>query len=191
MRNTCFLIVDDSELVLGMVRKVIEMKFGPKRIIDVSNIQDAVDALTQDNIDMVVCSWNMPQSGGQQLLDEMKKDDRWRHIPFIMMTSDSHPGHIIDAVQRGITNYIIKPFTSDELEDKIKRSWQTINKRRAERFNVLSEHRALLKVNGIVTHAAIVNISKTGILIRMEYLPGLNLFEVYKLFLSPESVSSQ
>ena len=183
MRNVHFLTVDDSPIVLSRVRGAIEAKIGAKQIVEASNGKDALEALRHNNIDMIISDWNMPHMNGEELLYEVRNSERWKNIPFIMMSSNSKRDFLITAIQNGVTNYIVKPFTPAELEDKIRRSWNCTARRRAERFFLSCEHRLVIRLESRVIPAKVINISRTGILVSLEYVPDLQLFKQYKLIL--------
>ncbi len=61
----------------------------------------------------------MPNMNGLELLQEMKADDGLKHIPVLMVTAESKKENIMQAVQAGVSNYIVKPFNSQTLEEKL------------------------------------------------------------------------
>jgi len=105
------------------MRKVI------KAAADVLNLeteeaQDGVEALEvlSDNyldIDLILLDWNMPGKTGFEVLEEIKSNVRYRDIPIMMVTTEGHKTSIVAAVRAGADNYLVKPFTVDELESKI------------------------------------------------------------------------
>ena len=113
------LIVDDS----SVMRKVI------KAAADVLDLEteeanDGIEALeilseNHKDIDLVLLDWNMPQKNGFEVLQEIKKTDNYKGIPVMMVTTEGHKSSIVAAVRAGADNYLVKPFTVDELESKI------------------------------------------------------------------------
>jgi two-component system chemotaxis response regulator CheY len=61
----------------------------------------------------------MPNMTGFQLLAEIKKDEKLKHIPVLMVTAEARKEDIILAAQQGAAGYIVKPFTKATLEDKV------------------------------------------------------------------------
>ncbi|MCL2694378.1 MAG: response regulator [Oscillospiraceae bacterium] len=113
------LTVDDS----SAIRKIIKAAADVLRI-DTAEACDGVEALKvlseqYGQIDLVLLDWNMPEKNGYEVLTEMKADDRYSHIPVMMVTTEGQQSSIIAAVQAGAANYLTKPFTIDELEAKI------------------------------------------------------------------------
>jgi two-component system chemotaxis response regulator CheY len=67
----------------------------------------------------VVSDINMPNMNGFQLLAEIKKDDKLKHLPVLMVTAEARKEDIVLAAQQGAAGYIVKPFTKATLEDKV------------------------------------------------------------------------
>jgi len=113
------LIVDDS----SVMRKVI------KAAADVLDLEtdeaqdgfEALEILEKDyrDIDLVLLDWNMPDMSGYDVLVTIKTDERFKSIPVMMVTTEGHKTSIVAAVRAGANNYLVKPFTVDELESKI------------------------------------------------------------------------
>jgi len=113
------LIVDDS----SVMRKVIK---AAADVLDLETVeaQDGVEALEiltagYREIDLVLLDWNMPQMTGFELLQLIKNADNFKDIPVMMVTTEGHKSSIVAAVRAGADNYLVKPFTVDELESKI------------------------------------------------------------------------
>jgi len=113
------LIVDDS----SVMRKVIK---AAADVLDLETMeaQDGIEALEKlsadyENIDLVLLDWNMPGKTGFEVLEEIKSTDIYQGIPVMMVTTEGHKTSIVAAVRAGADNYLVKPFTVDELESKI------------------------------------------------------------------------
>ena len=79
----------------------------------------ALQKLRNSNFDFVVSDINMPNMNGFQLLMEIKKDEKLKHIPVLMVTAEARKEDIVMAAQQGAAGYIVKPFTKATLEDKV------------------------------------------------------------------------
>jgi len=113
------LIVDDS----SVMRKVIK---AAADVLDLETVeaQDGVEALEKlsaghRDIDLVLLDWNMPHMTGFEVLQEIKSNKDFKEIPVMMVTTEGHKTSIVAAVRAGADNYLVKPFTVDELESKI------------------------------------------------------------------------
>ena len=121
--NPRILIVDDFETVRLFLRNALNQ-------IGIENIEEAGDGkealqLLRDNVkqnktfDMVFCDWNMPEMTGIELLQEIRKTNELRALPFVMVTAESETSSVENALKAGTTDYITKPFTVDGLREKI------------------------------------------------------------------------
>jgi two-component system chemotaxis response regulator CheY len=61
----------------------------------------------------------MPVMTGLDLLKAMRASDDLKDIPFLMVTAEAKKKNIIEAMQAGVTNYIVKPFTEEVLSKKL------------------------------------------------------------------------
>ena len=113
------LVIDDSR-AMRMTIKVILKRLGFKNIIEAEDGRQGLDVLKTVDIDLILCDWMMPVMTGLEMLKELQKDDVLSAIPFVIVTAVGNKESIIEAVQAGVSNYIVKPFAPDTLEGKIK-----------------------------------------------------------------------
>jgi two-component system chemotaxis response regulator CheY len=113
-----FLVVDDFSTMRRIVRNLLkEIGF-----TDADEAEDGVVALQKlrnGSFDFVVTDINMPNMNGFQLLAEIKKDERLKVIPVLMVTAEARKEDIVLAAQQGAAGYIVKPFTKATLEEKV------------------------------------------------------------------------
>ena len=113
-----FLIVDDFSTMRRIVRNLLK----ESGYADADEAEDGVAALHKlrnSKFDFVVSDINMPNMNGFQLLGEIKKDDKLKHLPVLMVTAEARKEEIVAAAQGGAAGYIVKPFTKATLEDKV------------------------------------------------------------------------
>jgi len=113
-----FLVVDDFSTMRRIVRNLLK-EIG---YADADEAEDGVAALHKlrnSKFDFVVSDINMPNMNGFQLLAEIKKDDKLKHLPVLMVTAEARKEDIVLAAQQGAAGYIVKPFTKATLEDKV------------------------------------------------------------------------
>jgi two-component system chemotaxis response regulator CheY len=70
-------------------------------------------------IGLVISDWNMPNTTGLDLLKRVRADGRYGRTPFVLVTAEAEKHQIVEAVKAGVSNYVIKPFTTDGLKDKL------------------------------------------------------------------------
>ena len=113
-----FLIVDDFSTMRRIVRNLLK----ESGFADADEAEDGVAALNKlrnGKFDFVVTDINMPNMNGFQLLGEIKKDDKLKHLPVLMVTAEARKEDIVMAAQNGAAGYIVKPFTKATLEEKV------------------------------------------------------------------------
>jgi len=118
-KNMCILVVDDLTSMRGHVRSVLK-SMGFHRIVEAANGVEALRTLNTDPVDFIISDWNMPLMSGLDLLKCVRGDDKHKDIPFLMLTGQSERKEILLAVAAKVNNYLVKPFTSLALEQKIK-----------------------------------------------------------------------
>ena len=113
-----FLIVDDFSTMRRIVRNLLK-ESGYAEADEAEDGVAALQKLRNSNFDFVVSDINMPNMNGFQLLAEIKKDEKLKHIPVLMVTAEARKEDIVMAAQQGAAGYIVKPFTKATLEDKV------------------------------------------------------------------------
>jgi two-component system chemotaxis response regulator CheY len=113
-----FLVVDDFSTMRRIVRNLLK-ESGYTEADEAEDGVAALQKLRNSNFDFVVSDINMPNMNGFQLLMEIKKDEKLKHIPVLMVTAEARKEDIVMAAQQGAAGYIVKPFTKATLEDKV------------------------------------------------------------------------
>lgn len=113
------LSVDDVMLIRKITGRVVEALGG--ELLEASNGLEALLALEKagGNIDLIILDWNMPKMDGFEFLKKIKGQEKYSHIPVMMATTEAEKEKIVKAIQAGAKNYLIKPFTDQELTRKI------------------------------------------------------------------------
>ena len=112
------LIVDDSSAVRGVVRKLLT-QLGYRRIEEASYGAAALAKIGENHFDLVISDWNMEPMNGQELLKQVRGNEKYEYLPFIMMTADVAIEKIIQAKQDRVSCFINKPFCAAGLQAKI------------------------------------------------------------------------
>ena len=81
----------------------------------------AWDVLENQSIDLIISDWNMPKMTGLELLKKVRADSRYAGKPFLMVTAEAQKQNVIEAVQAGVSNYVVKPFTAEAISDKLEK----------------------------------------------------------------------
>jgi two-component system chemotaxis response regulator CheY len=125
------LVVDDSKTMLRIITNSLIRVGIPKENIDTAlDGIEAWDLLQNPHLDLTVgeevqydiimTDWNMPNRNGLELVQLIRKADQYNDIPIIMITTEGGKTSVIQALKAGVNNYIIKPFTPQVLQEKLK-----------------------------------------------------------------------
>lgn len=112
------LIVDDFSTMRRIVRNVLK-QIGFANMVEADNGKSALKILKKENIDLILCDWNMPEMPGIDLLKAIRSDAELKNIPFVMVTAEAQKDNIIEAVKAGVNSYIVKPFTAETVSEKL------------------------------------------------------------------------
>ncbi|BBN80954.1 hypothetical protein PA25_09390 [Pseudoalteromonas sp. A25] len=181
MQDVSFLVVDDCQLVRNLVRNTIENRLGSDNVYVAVDGKEALELLNTRKIDIIIADWQMPKMDGDELLRKVRQSAKLKAMPFIMMSSLGDKEHVLSAIQNGVSQYVMKPFTAEKLEDAIHKSWNSANRRGAVRLSSLPEHRVRIQTSNRKIAGTVKNISHTGMLIELTYSRELHLFNNYSI----------
>lgn len=122
-----FLIVDDFSTMRRIVRGLLK-EIGYNNAEEAEDGAVALQMLQNSHFDFVVSDINMPNMNGFELLSAIKKDDKLKHLPVLMVTAEARKEDIVRAAQDGAAGYIVKPFTKATLEEKVLKILQKLGK---------------------------------------------------------------
>jgi len=114
------LIVDDSESIREVVGLALK-DAGYNVIIGVDGQEGLKLLLENDNINLIISDMIMPVMDGITFLQEVRKLDRYKYLPMLMLTTESQEAKKIEAKKLGATGWIIKPFVKEKLLAVIKK----------------------------------------------------------------------
>jgi two-component system chemotaxis response regulator CheY len=114
------LVVDDMSTMRKVVMKAC-------RELGFTNISEAPDGVAAwelianaaNPFGLVISDWNMPNCSGLDLLKRLRKDSRVGATPFVMVTAETEKSQIAEAIAAGVSQYILKPFKTDTLREKL------------------------------------------------------------------------
>ncbi|MDO8368847.1 MAG: ATP-binding protein [Saprospiraceae bacterium] len=127
-RETTILVVEDNP----DLRQYLQFLLSDYHVLTAENGQDALDCLLQTAAcQLIISDLMMPVMDGFQLLEKLKSDDRWRHLPVIMLTAKVNVGAKLNALRIGVDDYLTKPFEEEELKARIKNLLRNYQERMA------------------------------------------------------------
>jgi two-component system chemotaxis response regulator CheY len=112
-----FLIIDDS----ATMRRIVVNSLQRIGVTDVVEASDGREALNKfdSSVGFIITDWNMPNMAGVDFARAIRARDDGKTVPILMMTTRSLREDIITALESGVNNYVVKPFTPQVLKEKI------------------------------------------------------------------------
>lgn len=111
------LVVDDSATMRRILVNSLQ-RIGYSECVEASDGREAVEKF-DSSIQFVITDWNMPNMSGLDLARALRGHPEGKAVPILMVTTRSVKEDIIAAIQAGVNNYIVKPFTPQVLKEKI------------------------------------------------------------------------
>jgi two-component system chemotaxis response regulator CheY len=116
--NMKILVVDDMSTMRRIVKNILK-QLGFSNMEEAENGQEALQKLRTEPFGFVVSDWNMPVMPGIEMLRAIRADEKLKHIPVLMVTAEAQKENLIEAIQAGVNNYVVKPFTAETMQEKI------------------------------------------------------------------------
>lgn len=119
-KNMKILMVDDFATMRKVIKNLLKQT-GYNNIVEAEDGVDALKVLKSGKVDFIISDWNMPNMTGLELLKAVRADKDLTGLPFLMVTAEGLQENVVAAVKAGVSNYIVKPFTAEVLNEKIEK----------------------------------------------------------------------
>lgn len=114
------LIVDDSAAIRKILQRVLvqaDVMLG--KVFEASDGQEALQRLATDSVGLILSDINMPNMDGIEFLAKLRAEDAWKSVPVIMITTEGSQNKVLQALQLGANGYVRKPFTAEQIKEKL------------------------------------------------------------------------
>jgi len=114
------LIVDDSAAIRKILQRVLRQTEIPiGNIYEAGDGVEALATLQAQSIGLVLSDINMPNMDGLELLSKVRAEQAWQRLPVLMVSTEGTQAKVLEAVERGASGYVRKPFTADQIKEKL------------------------------------------------------------------------
>jgi two-component system chemotaxis response regulator CheY len=114
------LIVDDSAAIRKILQRVLRQTDIPiGDVLEAGDGVEALKALDNRHVHLILSDINMPNMDGLELLTKLKANEKWKSVPIVMVTTEGGQAKVIEAVQLGAAGYVRKPFTAEQIKEKL------------------------------------------------------------------------
>ena len=112
------LIVDDSLPMRGVLKKTFRAAgYGGSSFLEAKDGKQALETLRENWVDIVITDFNMPVMDGLTMIQEMKKDNLFKDIPVVVVSTEGSQEKISQFLEQGASGYVTKPFTPEQIRD--------------------------------------------------------------------------
>jgi two-component system chemotaxis response regulator CheY len=112
------LVVDDSSTMRRILRATLN-RVGYMDITEAGNGVEAFAKASEQTFDCVLTDWNMPEMDGLELTVRLRQKPEYKNVPIVMVTTEGGKQDVLEALTKGTTSYIVKPFTPEILKQKM------------------------------------------------------------------------
>ena len=113
-----FLVVDDFSTMRRIIKNFLN-DLGYHNVQEADDGLSALPMLKTGNFDFLITDWNMPGMPGLDLLKAVRADPKIGQMPVLLLTAEAKREQIVEAAAAGVNGYVVKPFTSQTLRDKL------------------------------------------------------------------------
>jgi len=114
------LVVDDSAAIRKILQRVLRQTgMAINAIHEAGNGEEALALLKEHKVNLILSDINMPKMDGLQLLASLKASGDWAQVPVVMITTEGGETKVAEAVRLGAAGYVRKPFTADQIKEKL------------------------------------------------------------------------
>ncbi|HJE67169.1 response regulator [Pseudomonas oryzihabitans] len=122
------LVVDDAPFIRDLIKKGLRNLFPGLTVDEAADGRRAQTMLGKQRFDLILCDWEMPGMTGLELLSWFRAQPDHKGVPFIMVTSRGDKENVVQAIQAGVSDYMGKPFSNEQLAAKVKKALQRTGK---------------------------------------------------------------
>lgn len=112
------LVVDDFATMRRIIKNILE-QLGYANVDEAEDGAQAFEKLQAGGVEFVITDWNMPVMDGFGLLKKIREHPDLKGLPVLFVTAEAEKEKVVTAIQAGVNNYIVKPFTAEVLKEKM------------------------------------------------------------------------
>ncbi|MCC9632044.1 response regulator [Blastopirellula sp. JC732] len=116
--STRVLVADDSSTMRKIILRSLQA-VGVPTATEAADGDEALKIFKPGDFDLVLTDWNMPGKNGLEVVQEIRKIDK--DVKIMMVTTEAEKSRVLEAIQAGVSDYLVKPFTADTLREKLEK----------------------------------------------------------------------
>jgi two-component system chemotaxis response regulator CheY len=116
--STRVLVADDSSTMRKIILRSLQA-VGVPSAVEAADGDEAIALFNPGDFDLVLTDWNMPGKNGLEVIQAIRQKDP--KVPIIMVTTEAEKSRVLEAIQAGVSDYLVKPFTAEMLREKLEK----------------------------------------------------------------------
>lgn len=112
------LVADDSSTMRKIILRSLNA-VGVPGAVEAADGEEAINLFKPGEFDLVLTDWNMPRKNGLEVIKEIREQDG--DVTIMMVTTEAEKSRVLEAIQAGVSDYLVKPFTADMLREKLEK----------------------------------------------------------------------
>ncbi|NOT24524.1 MAG: response regulator [Acidobacteria bacterium] len=112
------LIVDDSSTMRRIIANTLK-KLGYDDVVEAGDGTEGLQKVAQGKPGLILTDWNMPKMDGREFVKTLRTQSGMEAVPVLMVTTHAERTDVVLALQAGVNDYVVKPFTPETLKEKI------------------------------------------------------------------------
>ena len=114
------LIVDDSAAIRKILQRVLRQAEIPVgNVLEAGDGKEALETLKTQSVGLILSDINMPNMDGIEFLRNLKASESWKELPVVMVSTEGSQAKVLEAVGLGAAGYVRKPFTAEQIKEKL------------------------------------------------------------------------
>ena len=120
MKPVSVLIVDDSSVMRKIVgRSLRQAGLDVGQVLEASNGSEALSLARENSLDLILSDINMPLMDGLEFVRQLRGIESAQQTPVVMITTEAGEAHVVQALSLGASGYIRKPFTPEQIKERV------------------------------------------------------------------------
>jgi two-component system chemotaxis response regulator CheY len=116
------LVIDDAIVMRNIHKNTLkEFGFTDENIFEAVDGAQALNVAVEQNIDLFLVDWNIPKLDGLEFVKSIRALPKYSKTPIIMITAEAAKYNVIEAIEAGVTNYVVKPIKDKILREKLEK----------------------------------------------------------------------
>jgi len=114
------LIVDDSAAIRKILQRVLRQAEIPVgQVFEAADGVEALEMLRKQPVGLILSDINMLNMDGLEFLSKVRAEQAWQNVPVVMVSTEGTQAKVLEAVERGASGYVRKPFTAEQIKEKL------------------------------------------------------------------------